>query len=161
MIRHRAAWLLVATLTIVPACTQPNAAPVQKELELGSQRVQVSVPDGWDLLDQGAEKRFRQGESDIVLENLGRVDSESAFALLHDDQRREVKSRRAITIDNHDAVDIETWSRLDHSWPQRLLFVRIDADLLALHMTRQADAETAKAFESIRDSLHFSASARR
>jgi hypothetical protein len=116
---------------------------------------------GWDVLDQGAQKHFRKAESDIVLQNLGPVDWEPALGSLHDDHRREVKSRRAITIDNHEAVDIETWNRLDHTWPQRLLFVRAADDVLALHTARLADEQTAKAFESIRDSLHFPSSARR
>ena len=161
MTGHRPAWLLVATLAAASACT-PRAVPdVTKELELGPHRVQVSAPDGWEVLDQGAQKRFRKGEADIVLQNLGKVDWEAALGSLHDDQRREVKSRCAMTIDNHEAVDIETWNRLDHSWLQRLLFVRADDDLLALQTNRLADADTVKAFESIRDSLHFSASVRR
>jgi hypothetical protein len=52
-------------------------------------------------------------------------------------------------------MDIETWNRLDHTWPQRLVFVRVDDDVLALQTTRLADTDTVKAFESIRDSLHF------
>ena len=159
----RVAWLLVAALAVAPACAIREAAvgQAQKELELGPHRVNVSAPAGWDVLDQGAQKRFRRGESEIVLENLGAVDWEPALASLHDDKRREVKSRRTTTIDNHEAVEIETWNRLDHTWPERLLFVRADDDLLALQTTRFADAETLKAFESIRDSLHFAASVQR
>jgi hypothetical protein len=175
----RAAWLLVALLTAASACTSAEAPGVQrepgvrkelggqrepdsqKEFELGPHRVQVSVPAGWEALDQGAQKRFRKGEADIALQNLGKVDWAPALASLHDEQRREVKSRRTITIDNHEAMDIETWNRLDHTWPQRVLLVRADDDLLALHTTRFADADTLKAFESIRDSLHFVAIVRR
>ena len=164
MTGHRAVWLLVATFA--SACASHDArnvveGSVQRELELGPHRVQMSAPSEWDVLDQGAQKRFRKGETEIVLQNMGQVDWEPALAKLHDDQRREVKSRRPMTIDNHEAVDIETWNRLDHSWPQRLVFVRVGDDLMALQTTRLADAGTVKAFESIRDSLHFSAIARR
>ena len=160
MISHRAVALLVISVAVAFACTPREAPPVLKELELSPHHVQVSVPAGWDVLDQGAQKRFRKGESDIVLQNLGKVDWEPALASLHDDQRREVKPRRTLTIDNHDAMEVETWNRLDHSWPQRLLFIRADEDLLAMHTTRQADADTVKAFESIRDSIHFASERR-
>src|SRR5262249_3487753 len=155
------AWLIVATLAASPACTNREATGVPKEIELGPHHVQMSVPPAWEVLDEGTQKHVRKGESDIVLQNFGSLDWERALASLHDDQRRELKSRRTIAIDNHEAQDIETWNRLDHTWPQRLLFVRIDDDLLALYTTRLADAETVKAFESLRDSLHFSTSARR
>lgn len=157
--------MTTAVMTMVAAassCAREKAAPAatEKQLEFGARRVQVTVPPGWDVLDQGAKKRFRRGEAAMVLEDLGQVDWEPALASLHDDQRREVKSRRQIAIDNHDAVDIETWNRLDHTWPQRLLLVRVDDDLFALQTTGLADADMVKAFESIRDSLHFT-SARR
>jgi hypothetical protein len=164
VIRHRAPWLFVAAMAAAAACTTRDAGgdrANQKELELGPHRVSVSAPAGWEVLDQGSQKRFRKGESEIVLQNLGKTDWERALASLHDDRRREVKSRSPISIDNHEAMEIETWNRLDHAWPQRMLFVRADEDLLALQTTRLADAETVKAFESIRDSLHFSVSVRR
>lgn len=143
------------------ACTHREPAGVPRELDLGRHRVQVSVPTGWEVLDQGAQKRFRKGESEIVLQNLGKTTWDDGLASLEDNQRREVKSRTAMTIDNHEAMDVETWNRLDHTWPQRLLFVRADDDLLALQATRLVDAETLSAFESIRDSLHLTSSARR
>lgn len=160
MIARRAAWLVVPVLAGAAACGPRETPAVQKELEIGPHRVQVSAPAGWEVLDQGRQKRFRKGESDLVLQDLGKVDWETALASLHDDRRREVKSRRLFTIDTHEAVDLETWNRLDHSWPQRLLFVRAGDGLLALQTMRLADAESAKAFDAIRDSLHF-VSARR
>ena len=156
-----AAWLIVATLAAASACTQDDTASIPKELELGPHHVRVSAPAGWEVLDQGAQKRFRKGEADIVLRNLGKVDWELALASLFDGQRREVKSRQSMTVDNHEALDVETWNRLDHAWPQRLLLVRADDDLLALEMTGRADDQTAKAFDALRDSLHFTSSARR
>ena len=161
MISFRATWTLVSTLAVMAACTPREPAGVPKEFELGRHRVQVSAPAGWEVLDQGAQKRFRKGESEIVLQNLGKTAWDDGLASLQDNQRREVKSRTAMTIDTHEAMDVETWNRLDHTWPQRLLLVRADDDLLALQTTRMADADTLSAFESIRDSLHLTSSVRR
>lgn len=161
MIDQRAAWALVAALAAASTCTPHDPPGTTKELELGSHHIQVSAPAGWDVLDQGAQKRFRKGESEIVLQNLGKTEWDAALASLSDDQRREVKSRNMIMIDNHEALDVETWNRLDHTWPLRLLFVRVDDDLLVLQTPRRADDETLKAFESIRASLHFMSSVRR
>ena len=138
--------------------TNREVAAVPKEPEVGSYRAQASAPAGWELLDQGAQKRFRKGESEIVLQNLGQATRTVApgetepirdlyqladwglatLTPLRNDDRREVKSRRRIVVDGHEAMDIETWNRLDHTWPQRLLFVRAGDDLFALHTTRPA-----------------------
>jgi len=169
-------WPLVAALTSAAACASRDQANVEREFELGEHRVRVLVPVGWELADQGAQKRFRKGESQIVLvdlepetrrlaeselERLGDLDqfAEWGLAVLGgagSDERREVRSRRTITtIDSHEAVDVETWNRLDHTWPQRLLFLRVDDDLFALHTPGRADADTVAAFEAILGSLHF------
>jgi len=168
-------WPLVAALTAAAACTPWDPAPVEREFELGEHRVRVHAPEGWELEDQGTQKRFRNGESQIVLVDLepatGRL-TESDLERLRDldqfaewglavlggaggDQRREVRSRRTVTVDLYEAVEIETWNRLDHTWPQRLLFLRVDGDLFALHTPGRADADTVKAFEAILGSLHF------
>ena len=156
-----ARWLIVATLAAAPACATADSPAAQKELELGPHRVRVSVPAGWEAQDQGAQKRFRKGEVDIVLQNLGPIGWDPALASLHDDERRQVKSRRVFKIDDHEAMEVETWNRLDHAWPLRLLFVRVDDDLIALYTPTRGDPETLRAFDAIRDSLHFAASARR
>jgi hypothetical protein len=108
MIARRTAWLTLAVVmsAVVAAassCARENATPAatDKQLEFGARRVQVTVPTGWEVLDQGAKKRFRRGEAEIVLEDLGKVDWEPALASLHDDRRREVKSRRPISQYRH------------------------------------------------------------
>ncbi len=130
--------------------------------------MQVTVPTGWEALDQGKQKRFRKGESEIVLEDLGPATppardpdalidwglAEVGAGVGHD-QRREVKSRRTFTLDGREAVDIETWNRLDHTNPQRLLLVNDDGELLALHTEGMAFEDSLAAFEAILASIKF------
>jgi len=175
MIARRTARLTLAVVVVIAAasaCLRENAtqAPAkerERQFEFGAHRVQLTIPTGWEALDQGRQKRFRKGEFEIVLQNLGPRTpplSDSAdlddlidwgLAALDHDQRREVKSRRAVTIDGREAVDIETWNRLDHTNPQRILLVRDDGELLALHTVRMALQDSLTAFDAIRDSLHF------
>ncbi len=58
-------------------------------------------------------------------------------------------------LDGREAMDIETWHRLDHTNPQRIFFVEDDGDLLALHTVGMAFEDSLAAFDAIRDSLHF------
>jgi hypothetical protein len=153
--------LLFALAAATSACAISEPVRVEKTIAVGAYRVTVSVPEGWEVLDQGTQKRFRQGDSEVILQDLGKTDLDAALGRLKGDQRREVKSRTPMTIREHEAVDIETWNRLDHMWPQRFLFVRLDDQWLALHTPRLADAATMKAFEAIRDSLQFVVSERR
>jgi len=146
------------------ACTGSKATPVTKELVFGAHRVQVTVPAGWEALDQGNQKRFRKGEFEIVLQNLGprtppprNLDEliEWGLAQLGHNQRREEKSRRTVMLDGREGMDIETWHRLDHSNPQRIFLVDDSGELLALHTERMAFEDTLAAFDAVRHSLHF------
>jgi len=173
MIVRGTTWPRVAVIFAVAlssTCARDlTTPPVTKEFEFGAHRLQVMVPTGWDALDQGKQKRFRKGEFEIVLQNLGppapapRSPDELAdwgLTVVGHDQRREVKSRRAVTLDGREAIDIETWNRLDHTNPQRVFLVRDESDLLALHTVGMAFEDSLAAFAAIRDSLHF-VSARR
>jgi hypothetical protein len=179
MIARPTAWLAFALLLVAAAsssCAPDKATPAatqDKQFEFGARRVRVTVPTGWEALDQGQQKRFRKGELEIVLEDLGSATPPprdfdelidwglaAVGAAVGHDQGREVKSRHPVTIDGREAMDIETWSRLDHANPQRIVFVSDDGDLLALHTVRMAFADSLAAFDAIRDSLHF-VSARR
>jgi hypothetical protein len=146
------------------ACASSNATPVPKEFEFGAHRVQVTVPTGWEALDQGKQKRFRKGEFEIVLQNLGSRTPpprdlgeliDWGLAQVGHNQRREEKSRRAVMLDGREGMDIETWHRLDHSNPQRIFLVEDDGELLALHTVGMAFEDSLAAFGAIRDSLHF------
>src|SRR5690242_7875157 len=73
MIRRRIV-LIAVVLGMAPACARHDAPPpaaVQKEFELDRHRVQLMAPGGWEVLDQGRQKRFRNGESELVFEVLG------------------------------------------------------------------------------------------
>ena len=167
MIARRTTWLTLALILVAaasPSCVRENAKPAHKEFEFGAHRVQVIVPTDWEALDQGRQKRFRKGEFEIVLQNLGRrahpprdLDEliEWGLAQVGHNQRREEKSRRAVMLDGREGMDIETWHRLDHSNPQRIFFVEDDGDLLALHTVGMAFEDSLAAFGAIRDSLHF------
>ena len=160
--------VLAVVLATASSCAREQPKPVSREFELGAHRVQLTVPTGWESLDQGKQKRFRKGELEIVLQNLGPatppprdpvalgdwVLAELDAGVGHD-QRREVRWRRTMTIDGRDAMDIETWNRLDHTTPQRVFFVADDGDLLALETVGMAFADSMAAFEAIRNSIHF------
>jgi len=170
MTAGRATTLTLAFFVLVSSgCRRDDPKPVPKEFEFGARRVQLIVPEGWEALDQGREKRFRKGEFEIVLQVLtgsapppppdlnalidwGLVTLDAGVG---HDQGREVKSRRLVTVDGREAVDIETWSRLDHANPQRIFLVNDDGDLLTLQTVRMAFADTLAAFDAIRDSLRF------
>ena len=159
-------WLTLALILMAFAsssCAREKAAPAPKELELGTRRVQVSVPAGWETLDQGRQKRFRKGEFEIVLQNLGpRVPPardldqlvDWGLAAVGHNERRDMKSRREVTVDGREAIDIETWNRLDHTNPQRIFFVIDDGEVIALHTERMALEDSLAAFDALRDSLH-------
>ena len=175
----RRTWLTFAVVVAASTACVRDRVLISKEIELGTRRVEVLVPTGWELLDHGKQKRFRRGELEIVLQNLGHPTTPSPFAqvapegagfeelvewglaAVGHDQRRDVKSRRAVTIDGREAMDIETWNRLDHTNPQRIFFVRDEGELLALHTVRMASQDSMAAFEAIRESFHFVVSARR
>jgi hypothetical protein len=170
----------MVSVVAASSCARDSAASAARErqFEFGAMRVVVTVPTGWEALDQGRQKRFRKGEFEIVLQNLGsrtpppgdpaapegaaHVDElvDWGLAAVGHDQRRDVKSRRAVTVDGREAMDIETWNRLDHTNPQRILLVRDEGDLLTLHTVGMAVRGSLAAFDAIRDSLHF-VSARR
>ena len=167
--RQRARRLFaLALVSVWSACAGTTTTPAPKEFELGAHRVQVTVPAGWEALDQGKQKRFRKGEFEIVLQNLGTrtppprdLDELIEWGLaavgadVGRDRRHELKSRRTVMLEGREAVDIETWQRLDHTNPQRIFFVDDDGELLALHTERMALADSLAAFNTIRDSLHF------
>ena len=155
----------VCTLVVLTsACARQTAPPAPTEFVFGAHRVEVTVPAGWEALDQGKQKRFRQGEFEIVLQNLGpamppprNLDEliDWGLAEVGHDKRREVKSRRTIMIDGREAADVETWHRLDHSNPHRILFVEDEGDLLALYTVGMAFEKSLASFDALRDSLHF------
>ena len=68
---------------------------------------------------------------------------------------REIKSRWVIQIDGRQAVEMETWDKVDHSFPERMLLIREDRDVIAMSTFGTVDADMLKAFTAIRDSIRF------
>jgi len=183
MIARRTTWLtlaLIAVMTAASSCAPdtPTPAPIKgKIFTFGARSVEVIVPAGWEALDQGQVKRFRKGEFEIVLQYLGRPPApprnpaapevaptldelvdwglQTIGAGVGPDERREVKSRQPVALDGRQAMDIETWNRLDHTNPQRIFLVNDGGDLLALQTVRMALEDSLAAFDVIRDSLYF------
>jgi len=67
--------------------------------------------------------------------------------------RRQIGSRRSVTIDGHDAQAIETWYRLAHSDPRRYVVIRNRSRLLAIWMDRSRSGAPYPAFDEIVRSL--------
>jgi hypothetical protein len=183
MIATRTTRLTLAFILMVAAASScapdtPTPAPVKAKIfTFGTRRVEAIVPTGWEALDQGQVKRFRKGEFEIVLQYLGSppapprnpaapeaaptIDELVDWGLLTigagvgHDERREVKFRRPVALDGRQAMDIETWNRLDHTNPQRIFLVNDGGDLLALQTVRMAFEDSLAAFDVIRDSLYF------
>ena len=160
-------WLTLALMLAAAAsCLRARRPPAGPQRNSSSARgaCRSSCPPAGKRSTRARQKRFRKGEFEIVLQNLGSrtppprdLDEliDWGLAEVGHDQRREVKSRRAVTLDGREAVDIETWHRLDHTNPQRIFFVNDDGELLALHTERMAFEDSLAAFDAIRDSLHF------
>jgi len=170
MMSQRNSTLAVAALVLATiGCGREVKTPdipvtAEKQLEFGAHRLQVVVPTGWEALDQGKQKRFRKGEQNIVLQNLGSPTTQArdldelidwGLASIGSSERQEIRSRHVTTIDGREAVDIETWSRLDHSYPQKITFFKDEDDLFALTTEGMAFEDSLAAFDAIRSSLHF------
>jgi hypothetical protein len=197
------------------ACAQPE--PVRHSLTLGTERVSVATPEGWELVDRGDAVILRKADMDLRLETIGPVgpvgirreverarqlwsegrDQDSRWRLRtvrvpdalfatpaqreafwaawhevsdenashgaiaagfdhilasvaemkpmdHDaladawlaqvdpHRRREVASRRALTVDGRPAIVLDTWYRVDHTQPRRIALVFDDGYALAL-----------------------------
>jgi hypothetical protein len=163
VIRRHAISTLLILLVAAGGCVRRGESGVARDVWFNSRLIHIRVPDGWELLALGERVRFRKGESSMTLESLwlpygqqefadwGRHQVEGAVQ----EHRREVKSRWVITVDAHEAVEMETWYRLDHTGVQRTLFVRADRDVIVLRTSGLVDADMLNAFRTIRDSIHF------
>ena len=169
MRRHHAAWSTLVILLAATGCAKNSDPGTAREVRLNARTIHVRVPGGWELLDQGSRKQFRRGESAMFLESLAIPDGQTEFGVwgleqleeIGENKRREVKARRTITIDSREAVEIETWNTLDHTWPGRIVLIREDRDVIALRTTGFMDAAMRDAFTAVRDSIHFDTTARR
>ena len=65
----RAVALLLLLALTVPACGRRSSPPVA--LAVGEHRVRLATPRGWEHLDHGRAQLFRNGETELRLEDLG------------------------------------------------------------------------------------------
>ena len=76
----------------------------------------------------------------------------------HND-RRDIEFRRPLVIDGREVEEIGTWQRLNHSMPQRFLFVLNGGAVFALYSEPLGGEESLSGYEAIRQSLHFAGAA--
>ncbi len=70
-----------------------------------------------------------------------------------DAQRRDIVWRKAVTVDGHDAEEIETWGNLTHALPRRLLFVVNDGHLIVITSEVGGREHSLHAYDTIRSSV--------
>jgi hypothetical protein len=73
---------IVAIACVVAGCS--SAPPETKTLQVGHHRVRVVPPHGWEHLDHGREQLFRNGETQLRLEDLGPSTREGLVTALRD-----------------------------------------------------------------------------
>ena len=145
-------------LVLVTGCgDQPQPTPLQ----VGTHRISVVLPEGWEHLDYGDEHQLRREFARISLVDMGRsggdieVGADRALRNLREDERREEATREYRRIDGREAVTVDTWDRVSHEHRKRFLIVVNDRSLLVLH-TPQGQFETmAETFAGLAASLAF------
>ena len=166
---------LAGLLFSTSSCAERVEAGTPRQVRLNTRPVQFRVPDGWGLIGQTEQVRFvkgaqdaktlafQPGQSNITLKSLWLPYGQSEFADWGRAKldgtigtiQREIKSRWVIQIDGRQAVEMETWDKVDHSFPERMLLIREDRDVIAMSTFGTVDADMLKAFTAIRDSIRF------
>ena len=85
---------------------------------------------------------------------LGKL-ADWALPRLGHDGRRDIASRKLVSVGGREAEEIETWNRLSHTSSQRLLFMTDGGSLLVLHSEPASGEDNTRAYETIRASLQF------
>lgn len=138
-----------------------------QSVEVGSHRVRLLTPAGWERLDHGSWQIFRRGEAQITLADLGPsvIDSlapraDSAAAVLRrvlgaseDTTRREIHRSIHRVVGDSDWLEVETWDRTTHLGARKLAIQDHLGGLLVLREDGSAGAATSRAYETILDSL--------
>lgn len=114
----------------------------------------LSTPKGTDYREVAADfERLLAAIGVMRPAPLGRIVDDALPRLGHD-QRREVKSRRAIEGNGREMMMVETWMALTHSNPGCLFVVVNGGRVLALRCDR-CEGEAFDAFERLAASLQF------
>lgn len=117
----------------------------------------------WDMTGRVPNK----GMGSVRIHDLGPAAAEGEMApLLSDfatrvlptlghDKRRDIEFRRPLVIDGREAEEIGTWHRLNHTMPQRFLFVMNDGAVFAIVSQPLGGEESLSGYEAARTSLQF------
>lgn len=156
---RRRAWLAgILFLVLAAGCGEP---PPPTALQVGSHRISVVMPRGWEHLNYGGEHQLRRGFDRISLADMGQIGGgidvavDVALGDLREDGRREEASRNYRLVDGRKSVTVDTWDRVSHEYRERYLIVLDSRSLLVVH-TMQGQFETmAEAFDGLAASLAF------
>jgi hypothetical protein len=116
-----------------------------------------------DLTDAGPHTDFSEVEGNFIalLDSVRALEPlpfdaavDQALGSVEDlKSRRQIGSRRSVTIDGHDSQVIETWYRLAHSDPRRYVVIRNRSRLLAIWMDASRSGAPYPSFDEIVRSL--------
>ena len=157
----RAALVILALLLTVTACGELTTS--KTEAEVGSQRLKLRIPAGWEQLDHGNQCVFRREGNELTIEDLGRARRtvaledrfEDLLKLLGHDSRRDIESVEKAMIHDRDVVQVDTWDRLSHDYRQRYAFMENDGRVFVIWTSRGRLKDSEAAFKIVLDSLEF------
>jgi hypothetical protein len=155
---------VAAMIVAVVAC----AVSAERAFSLGVHEVSLTVPDGFEVVENEREVLFRNGLAFVVLADVGPCNTEpgtglpldqwlrSALNNLGVSRQQEVATEETVVIDGREVHVIGTWDRLTHDQWRLFAMTENSGRLLGLY-TRPGDFPRASAaFESILASLAFS-----
>jgi hypothetical protein len=156
--------LVIAALCVsVVAC----AVSAKRAFSVGVHEVSLTVPDGFEVVENEREVLFRNGLAFVVLADLGPCNTEPGTGLPFDQWMRsalnnlgvsgqqEVATVETVAIDGRQVRVIGTWDRLTHDQWRLFAMTENSGRLLGLY-TRPGDFPRASAaFEAMLASLEF------
>lgn len=161
-------WLLLAGSVALGVSCARRAAPPE-DVQIGRHNVRLTTPAGWEHLDHGRAQLFRNGETELRLEDLGpataavSTDADSPpptadqlveYVLTRsDDTGREISRRDSIAVHGSPWIRLETWSRVSHTYRRLAAFTVSDSSVLALWTERGLFEQSSGAFDSLLQSI--------
>lgn len=148
----RWAWLALV-LIVAAGCGEDPPPPA--EFQVGTHRVQMQIPEGWEHVNYGERHQLRRDLTRVSLERIKwrgkNFDAAVSNGLknLKEDSRREEASRDTLTLGGQKAVLVETWDRVSHQWPKRFLFVWTGQDFVVAYTMAGTVEEAAPVFDAL------------